>query len=336
MKTFNSVPFSKIFRLGIFCSIFALAVLILPPIAQAQWRATVGAQSESLGHQAQAFLPNELWIHTGDSVTWTSDADEIHTVTFQKPGQIRLAFQVGCPGFAAGGSGSFNGTTCISTPTLAKGQSFTITFPTAGNFKLVCLVHANMTGVVHVLDISQPLPYGQDFYDDQAAEQRKSLLSDNDHDGGHRHDSDHEQSGINTVMAGVGEVSANGGGFQTLSVMRFMEPTKVIHAGETVEWTNFDPLARHTITFGVEPLNPVAPVNVTKDTDGALHGIVNSNADNVHSGVIGAAPQDQVALPSPPLGVTRFRVTFPNPGEFPYICAIHDSLGMKGKVIVIP
>jgi plastocyanin len=141
---------------------------------------------------------------------------------------------------------------------------------------------------------------------------------------------------MNTVMAGIGEVTANGGGFQTLIVARFMEPTKVIHAGETVEWTNFDPLARHTITFGVQPLNPVAPVNATRDTDGALHGTVNSAADNVHSGIIGAAPQDQVALPAPPLGVTRFRVTFPNPGEFPYICVIHGNLGMKGKVIVIP
>lgn len=345
MKTFNSVPLSGIFhsrilRWGTFRAICVLAILILPQIAQAQWRATVGAQSESLGHQALAFLPNELWIHAGDSVTWTFDSDEVHTVTFQRPGQIRLAFQVGCPGFAAGGSGSFNGTTCISTPPVVKGQSFTVTFPTAGNFKLVCLVHANMTGVVHVLDPSQPLPHQQDFYDDQAAEQRKSLLSDDDHDGDrdreHHHDSDHEHSGMNAVIAGVGEVTANGGGFQTLIVARFMEPTKIIHAGETVEWTNFDPLARHTITFGVPPSNPVAPINATRDTDGALHGTVNSTTDNVHSGLLGAAPQDQVSLPAPPLGVTRFRVTFPNPGEFPYICVIHGNLGMKGKVIVIP
>lgn len=336
MNAFNSSRPSWIFRSGIFCCMFTLAFLILPQIARAQWRATVGAQSESLGRQALAFLPNELWIHAGDSVTWTFDSDEIHTVTFQKAGQTRLAFQVGCPGFAAGGSGSFDGTTCISTPPVLKGQSFTITFPAVGNFKLVCLVHATMTGVVHVMDLSQPLPYGQDFYDDQAADQRKSLLSDEEHDREHHDNSGHEHSSTNSVMAGVGEVSANGGGFQTLIVARFMEPTKVVHAGETVEWTNFDPLARHTITFGVPPQNPVAPVNVTKDTDGALHGTVNSGADNVHSGVIGAAPQDQVQLPSPPLGVTRFRVTFPSPGEFPYICVIHGRLGMIGKVIVIP
>jgi plastocyanin len=138
------------------------------------------------------------------------------------------------------------------------------------------------------------------------------------------------------VIAGTGEITANGGGFQTLIVARFMEATKVIHAGETVEWTNSDPLARHTITFGIQPVNPAPPVNATRDTDGAVHGIVNSAADNVHSGIIGAAPVDQAQLPSPPPGVTRFRATFPNPGEFPYICAIHGSLGMKGKVIVIP
>lgn len=337
MKAFNSVRGSEIFRSGIFRYMSILAFLILPQISQAQWRATAGAQSESLGHQAAAFLPNEIWIHAGDNVTWTSDADEIHTVTFLKPGQTRLAFQVGCPGFAPDGSGSFNGSTCITTPTLAKGQSFTITFPISGNFKLVCLVHASMTGVVHVLDLAQPLPHEQDFYDAQAAEQRKALLSDDDdHDRGHQHDSDHGRSGGNTVIAGTGEITANGGGFQTLIVARFMEPTKVIHAGETVEWTNSDPLARHTITFGIQPVNPALPVNATRDTDGAVHGIVNSAADNVHSGIIGAAPVDQAQLPSPPPGVTRFRATFPNPGEFPYICAIHGSLGMKGKVIVIP
>ena len=71
MTAFNSVPLSRIFRSGIFISMFVLALLSFPEIAQAQWQATVGAQSESLGRQALAFLPNELWIHTGDNVTWT-------------------------------------------------------------------------------------------------------------------------------------------------------------------------------------------------------------------------------------------------------------------------
>jgi plastocyanin len=212
-----------------------------------------------------------------------------------------------------------------------KGQTFTVNFPVAGNFKLVCLVHQNMTGVVHVVDWSQPLPHEQSFYDLQGAAEGNALLSDDLHN--------HQAAvrpGRSSVTVGIGEVVANGGGTQTLSVMRFMEPTKVIHAGETVEWTNLDPVTPHTITFGVEPSNPVPPVNATLDPDGALHGTITSNADSVHSGLIMAAPQDELFLATPPLSVTRFRVTFPHPGVFPYICALHDGLGMKGEVIVLP
>lgn len=76
--------------------------------------------------------------------------------------------------------------------------------------------------------------------------------------------------------------------------MRFMHPDKVVHVGETVEWTNDDPITPHTITFGVEPANRMPPsANVTMDPDGALHATVSSPTDNVHSGFISAAPQDQ-------------------------------------------
>jgi hypothetical protein len=42
-----------------------LALLIVPQMVQAQWSATVGAQSSDKGDQAFAFLPNEIWIHPG-------------------------------------------------------------------------------------------------------------------------------------------------------------------------------------------------------------------------------------------------------------------------------
>ena len=57
--------------------------------------------------------------------------------------------------------------------------------------------------------------------------------------------------------------------------MRFIEPELVIHAGGTVEWTNFDPITPRTITFGTEPENPIPPSgNVTVDGDGALHATI--------------------------------------------------------------
>jgi len=53
-----------------------------------------------------------------------------------------------------------------------------VTFPAPGNFKFVCLVHADMTGVVHVLDASAILRHDQEFYDRQAQRERVVLLTD--------------------------------------------------------------------------------------------------------------------------------------------------------------
>ena len=242
-----------------------------------------------------------------------------------------LAYQVGCPGFVTDPLATFDGSTCVTTPPASKGQTFTITFPTAGNFKLVCLVHRDMTAAVHVLELSQPLPYDQASYDQRAQAERENLLSASML-GAHGPPSDG-----NHVHAGAGVMSATPGGHENLALMRFNRETTVIHAGETVEWSNADPTASHTITFGTEPSNPMPPsAGVTIDADGARHAVINSTADSVHSGFIVAAAQERVGLPQPPLGVTRFRVTFAQPGTYPYICALHDGLGMRGRVIVLP
>ncbi|MEP6872210.1 MAG: plastocyanin/azurin family copper-binding protein [Anaerolineaceae bacterium] len=307
-------------------------VLLVPQVgrAQAHWRAEVGAQSDDKAVQAMAFFPTEIWIHAGDSITWRSNVSEIHTVTFLKENQVRPPFQVGCPGFASDHA-TFDGSTCVTTPPVLSGQTFTVKFPVAGNFKLTCLVHENMAGVVHVYDAGQPLPHNQRFYDEKGAIRRANLLADTDA----RH---HAAQPSTKVTAGIGETSATAGGANSSSIVRFLDDPTTIHAGQTVEWTNRDPVLPHTITFGQGPQgNPVPPSsNVTVDQDGARHGTVASPSDSVHSGFIVAAPQERTGLKQAPLGVTRFRVTFPNAGTFPYVCALHDGLGMTGTVIVEP
>ena len=133
-------------------------------------------------------MPNGLWIHAGDSITWTFPAPEIHTVTFLEQNTIpripsrsdRLA-QVSPEGAVQGrrpvGS-SFDGSTCVTSgdDLFVDGATYTVTFPTAGNFKLVCLVHNNMTGAVHVLAASEALPHDQAFYDDQAQKRQTSCF----------------------------------------------------------------------------------------------------------------------------------------------------------------
>src|SRR5712671_5907728 len=172
----------------VFCAVAVVAALIAPQaarVAAAQVQATAGAESRNMGTQALAFLPNELWVHVNDSVTWTFPAVEIHTVTFLRqkttPQQVRPARPGvpggGCPGTTPDGS-SVDGSNCVSSNELVSGQTYTVNFPSPGNFKLVCLVHVDMTGVVHVLNAAETLPHDQAFYDRQAKNDRATLLSD--------------------------------------------------------------------------------------------------------------------------------------------------------------
>jgi plastocyanin len=334
MKRLDSNLFRSIFSAGVI-----LGALTLPLAAQAEsWHASVGAQSHDKALQAMAFLPNEMWIHAGDDITWKFVTDEIHTITFLKAGQVRPPFPVGCPGFSTNPA-TFDGATCVTTGPIAKPSTFTVIFSKAGNLKLVCLVHLNMTATVHVLELSEPLPHNQEFYDDQAKDEAERLLAEGERSGGDRDslEGHHGHRSEDHVIAGAGELLGTPGGRENVVVMRFIQDKTVIHAGETVGWSNGDPSSPHTITFGVEPANLRPPsANVTVDTDGARHAVIQSTADNVHSGFIGPAPEERVGLNQTPVPFTRFRVTFTKAGIYPYICALHDDLGMKGEVIVLP
>jgi plastocyanin len=355
VKSFNN-PIRFTFILSCLAS---LALVGMPQKLRAQqdWKATVGAQSKGMGRQALAFFPDEIWIHAGDSITWTWQSDEIHTLTFLTVGQSLPQFQAGCPGFASSPA-TFDGSTCITTPPIVKPQTFTVTFPVAGSYKFICLVHLVMTGIVHVLPASEILPHSQAFYDKEAAAQQKAVLSDIVEKmqmdlGGEHADDGTAVRVFPHVTAGIGEISANPGGYQTGSLVRFVNGTITIHAGDTVEWSNHDPLEPHTITFGTDPADEFDPSsNVTIDPDGALHATINSPTDNVNSGFLEQPLEDEPGIPQNPIvnpynpatditnvalnNPTRFRVTFTQPGTYNYRCLLHDNLGMKGKVIVVP
>jgi len=334
-------PFTSIRLSAIACCLLALTfVIALQAVEAATWQATAGAQNSDMGTQALAFLTNELWVHAGDSITWTFPTPEIHTVTFLKqntsPQQVRPARPGaggGCPGTTPNGS-DFSGSACVTSPELVNGQTYTVHFPTAGNFKLVCLVHPSMTGTVHVLTLAENLPFDQAFYDREASREQAELLSDGARLEG-LGTATAQRTSEDEVTAGIGEIVANGGGAQIVSVVRFLPGTTVVRVGDTVEWTNLDPETPHTVTFGAEPANPVPPsAGVGTDLDGAEHAVLGSPGGNLHSGFLVAAPQERRGLPQSPLAVNRFRVTFTSPGTFDYFCALHDDLGMVARVIV--
>ena len=100
------------------------SVLLIPKLVSAEdWQV-----------QVIAFLPNEVWIHAGDSIAFTVASDEPHTVTFLTPNQVRLPFSVGCPGTTPSGSAE-DGSSCVNSGTLTNGQGYSVTFPTAGDYR---------------------------------------------------------------------------------------------------------------------------------------------------------------------------------------------------------
>jgi plastocyanin len=253
------------------CLLLLAAFAVVSPVkAQTTYYANVGGETPDQSVQADAFLPNELWLFEGDSIQWTFvPQNEAHTVTLLTPGQIRPSAPppAGPPfavqGVACGPAPVYDGTACVSTATgLAGGAVFTVTFPKAGNYKLVCLIHTDMTGTVHVLKnlpINAPAIKSQRFYDEAARDELRALLSDNDdqgndprhHDWDDHHDRDRNDS--NAVTAGIGEIVGTGGGTQYRAVLRFLPEVIRVHAGDSVVWTNLDPTEPHTVTFGDEP-----------------------------------------------------------------------------------
>jgi plastocyanin len=328
-----------------------------PRAAQAEWTSYVGAESPDQANQADALLPNELWIWANDAITWHwQPQNEVHTVTLlqQPPGVPPAGFRpppgaalFGCPAQSTSPA-IYTGAECVSSAIQAGGATFTVKFPSPGNFKFVCLIHTNMNGTVHVFQNADPtkafysasLPYTQSDYNRQAAQQARDIIEDADRLASEVKNFPRSQHEV--LM--TGEMVATGGGRQYLSIVRFFPETIYVRKGDTVEFTNVDPTEPHTITSGVSDTNASdqALVGVSATADGSLASVVNSPNDfgnatptsGVNTGFLQAAPEDAVGRVQSAPGTTRLRVTFNIAGTFNYHCALHDVDGMNGKVVV--
>src|SRR5262245_711592 len=300
----------------------------LASAAARQWSAAVGAETSSEEVQANAFLPRALWIDAGDQITWTLKSGEIHTLTFlggapapplivpNPSGGIMFNPAAVAP---AGGS-TFAGTGYTSSGLLAaRGQTYSLTFPRVGDFPFLCLIHSQMTGVVHVAPAGTPYPFSQAFYDLQARGQAALLFADGLRLAGQAR----AAAGPSGVSVGAGEVIPVVGGVMDA---RFYPTRRTAKVGQTVLFHNPDPETPHTVTFGAEPAGGPLGAFTPAGTDGPGHATIGSPTQAVNSGFLGAAF---------PLG-TDFRATFTRPGVYPYICALHDDLGMVGQIVVLP
>ena len=150
-----------------------------------------------------AFLPSMLTVRAGDTVTWTLNTDELHTVTFLSGADLPADF-VPVPG---GGPTDFMLNPQTLAPTRAPGapvevysgtgfvdsaglsdvaqgppgtppnNSFSLVFDTPGTYKLVCQIHPFMRGQVQVLAATATCVPSQAQIDAQGQKQLAPLLA---------------------------------------------------------------------------------------------------------------------------------------------------------------
>ena len=282
------------------------------------WTVLAGSQSADGSISGARFLPGEIWIDQGDTVTWVANSVEPHTVTFF-PGNGEPAgeFNPGDPSQVTRiGSGAVDGTyqnsgvlTSVRAgddfgpfpPFVVPYRDYTLSFPDAGDFTYYCLVHGQMMkGTVHVASPGTPYPYTQAQYDTQAAAEARAIQR----DGNQERAAALSQASQHLVRVGADDGLA--------MVMRFLRPTVTVHVGDTVVFDNSQNMGPHTVTFGAEPQGPALETYLPSASYGG--GDLNSFV---------------------PPGLS-FSVTFTKAGTYPYICALHDVQGMTGTVIVRP
>jgi plastocyanin len=277
------------------------------------WTVQVGSESWDQEIQGMAFLPSDITVNQGDSITWEANSAEIHTVTFLAAGQSLQPFNPGAPdqlmrrgGDWYDGQSYYNSGILanVDVPGFPSVKSYKLTFPHEGDFTYYCLVHGKaMKGTVHVQEQGSAYPYSQRDYDRSSAAQEEAILE----DGMNLDDALAEEATNHKVFAGDDDGIA--------MVMRFVQPTVTVHVGDTVHFINPGMDAPHTVTFGNEPANIFAPSGDPSHYSGG----------DLSSGIIPADAGPQ----------STFDVTFTTAGTFNYICALHDYMGMVGKVIVV-
>lgn len=281
------------------------------------WNVPIGTQSGDLATQGMAFLPPEIWVNVGDTVGWTSQSADFHTVTFLAKGQQRPPFfNPNDPSESQRvGGDHYDGVTYYNSgimidntsrkanypPGVTPYTTYQLTFDTTGDFTYICLVHSMMQAVVHVRLAGTIYPYTQKDYDHQAKKQAQDLLKDGNN---LTTQATAESSNLN-VTDGIGDNYA--------SVMRIFPQNITVHVNDTITFTNREGMDSHTVTFGEPPTPNFFPFGNPAAFDGQTP---------LNSGAL--AP-----------GQT-YQVTFIKAGTYAFRCDFHDYMGMDATITVLP
>jgi plastocyanin len=156
------------------------------------WHVLIGGQSEHQAVQAEGYYPHVITIDAGDTVTWTLNTDESHSVTFTGTCE-KLSCDPKCQpnsDIIPCGPHRYNGITAVDSSgrMIAPGYNwddafrhggttYSLTFTRPGVNVYWDLSVSGMRGVVIVHPAGTPYPFTQAQYSKQARQQLRADLA---------------------------------------------------------------------------------------------------------------------------------------------------------------
>jgi plastocyanin len=335
---------------------------IAAPAAQAEpttWTVLVGGQAEVVQQdqgpagawQFMRYYPGSITINVGDTIVWKLDSAEPHTVTFPQPGETKAPDLIIPEGgdsqrmlmnplaVLPQGGAEYDGSALTGSGQIGGGPPFPteykLTFTKPGTYDYYCAFHSMMKGTVVVQEAGSAYPKTQAQIDADAAAQLAA-----DTQAAKQAEPTAMQTSTRPGPNGTTIYEVNMGyGDGIMSYMRFSPTDLTIHVGDTVEWTQKDVEAPHTVTFTsggqepelvlTEPQQSGPPkLVVNPEVLAPAGGATYSGQGYFNSGLIWGT---EVPIPGP----RTYSLTFDTPGTYNYICVLHDPLGMVGQVTVL-
>ena len=322
----------------------------------------VGLEQSSLGIGINSYFPRTITIHTGDTVHWMINLNEIHTVTIlggifppdllspsadlgADPAISPLVFtpfvveQSPLSGSEFGGGLGAHANSGIMGREPGQVEEYDLTFTTEGTFGYYCIVHGfAMSGEVIVVSSDEAIPSPK-----QAAAEGKKEIAEalslvpgvvmNSSEQVVPPEMNNDGTLTHTVMVGYSEIVTASYGDLEIDLMQFFPKRLTVRSGDIVDFVMSEyNTAPHTATF----LNGAEEPPLAVFENGFLYlnseVIFPSGGDVLtRNGIFSSG----LMLPIP--GTTySLEIGNMKPGLLRFLCLLHDGSGMKGELMVLP
>ncbi len=300
----------------------------------------------------EQFMPSHIHVREGDTVEWTAQSIEAHTISFvdaERMHAILSSFLVTDPqdpeqqlfnpdvelktltGETFAGDGTYVNSGSIGA---AIEEKFRLTFTRRGVYQYVCLIHPFwMRGTVAVdapdAQVEAPesvAARGKAEFERYIEEEKRALRQaaelPRDRPG---------PEGTRVYHVAVGVTTPYG------QAANFVSPGLDIKTGDTVIFENDDRDFHNVVFKGARPdLPPGIAFRVDAGGRGVVFGLAKESAIPVDPPAGGF--DTSTFMSSGAMGVllprTTWRVTFDKPGTYVYNCTIHVFAGMAGVISV--